>query len=97
MGAGCGPTGLNQEELADALWPGVYVDDHALSVQVAELRRILGDNPKAPRYIETRARRGHRFLLNLAPTMVPFVPVFPLTLITPEIRYTQSGEYNIAH
>jgi len=86
---------FSREELVEALWPGVYVDDHALSVQIAELRRVLGDNPKAPRYIETRARRGYRFLLQLAPPLVPVV--LPAVPIAPETHYTQSGEYNIAY
>jgi len=73
---------FSREELVEALWPGVYVDDHALSVQIAELRRVLGDNPKAPRYIETRARRGYRFLLQLAPPLVPVV--LPAVPIAPE-------------
>ena len=85
---------FSREELVEALWPGIYVDDHALSVQIAELRRALGDNPKTPRYIETRARRGYRFLLTLA---APPVPVAPVVAVTPETHYAQSGEYNIAY
>ena len=71
---------FSREELVEALWRGVYVDDHALSVQIVELRRFLGDNPKAPRYIETRARLGYRFLLQLAPpALIPVVlPAVPI-------------------
>ncbi len=88
---------FSREELVEALWPGIYVDDHALSVQVAELRRALGDNPKTPRYIETRARRGYRFLLAVASPPTSSMPVLAAVAGVPETHYTQSGEYNIAY
>lgn len=53
---------LTREELVEHVWPETYVDDHSLSVQIAELRKLLGDNPRQPRFIETRPRRGYRFL-----------------------------------
>jgi DNA-binding winged helix-turn-helix (wHTH) protein len=34
-----------------------------------ELRRALGDDPKAPRFIETMPRRGYRFIGH-----IPFIP-----------------------
>jgi pimeloyl-ACP methyl ester carboxylesterase/DNA-binding winged helix-turn-helix (wHTH) protein len=51
-----------REQLMRDLWPDTYVDDHALSFQIAEIRKLLGDDPRNPRYIETRPRRGYRFL-----------------------------------
>jgi pimeloyl-ACP methyl ester carboxylesterase/DNA-binding winged helix-turn-helix (wHTH) protein len=55
-----------REQLMRDLWPGTYVDDHALSFQIAEIRKLLGDDPRNPRYIETRPRRGYRFLADTA-------------------------------
>ncbi|MBI3301445.1 MAG: winged helix-turn-helix domain-containing protein [Deltaproteobacteria bacterium] len=40
--------------------------DPALTVCVRELRQALGDDPKAPQYIETVHRRGFRFIAPLA-------------------------------
>lgn len=51
-----------RDQLMKELWPDTFVDDHALSFQIAEVRKALGDDPKAPVYIETRPRRGYRFM-----------------------------------
>src|SRR5689334_10122327 len=52
---------ITREQLFQALWPDVFVADHALSVQILEIRKALGDNSQHPAYIETRHRRGYRF------------------------------------
>jgi len=44
------------------VWPDVVVSDVSLSVLVVELRKILGDDPKSPRFIETIPRRGYRLI-----------------------------------
>ena len=51
-----------RDQLMKELWPDTFVDDHALSFQIAEVRKALGDDPKAPVFIETRPRRGYRFM-----------------------------------
>ena len=48
--------------LLDAVWPEVAVSDTLPATCVAELRRVLGDEAKKPRYIETVHRRGYRFV-----------------------------------
>ena len=53
---------LTREQLFETLWPGTYVDDHALSVQITELRKALGDDARQPEYIETRHRLGYCFV-----------------------------------
>jgi DNA-binding winged helix-turn-helix (wHTH) protein/TolB-like protein/Tfp pilus assembly protein PilF len=53
-------TAVSREELLAAAWPGVVVGDEALSQAIAKLRRALGDDPRAPSYIETIAKRGYR-------------------------------------
>ena len=37
-----------RDQLMKELWPDTFVDDHALSFQIAEVRKALGDDPKAP-------------------------------------------------
>jgi DNA-binding winged helix-turn-helix (wHTH) protein len=46
------------------LWDcDIHVDfEHALNFCIREIRTALGDNAKKPRYIETLARRGYRFI-----------------------------------
>lgn len=55
---------VTREELRQRLWPeDTFVDfDHGLNTAVAKLRDVLGDAASAPRYIETIAKRGYRFL-----------------------------------
>jgi len=53
---------VTKEELFDALWPRAVVGDAALVSCIQELRRALRDDARHPRYIETRHRRGYRFM-----------------------------------
>src|SRR5690349_14234548 len=53
---------VTKEELLDALWRETYVAPNALTRAVAQLRKALGDDADEPRYIETVARRGYRFI-----------------------------------
>src|SRR5438270_13793337 len=48
-----------------ALWPGVIVGEDSLARTVSKLRQALGDDAKAPRYIETIAKRGYRLLVEV--------------------------------
>jgi cholera toxin transcriptional activator len=56
---------VGREELRQKLWPGdTFVDfDHSLNTIVNKLREALGDSATNPRFIETLAKRGYRFLL----------------------------------
>ncbi len=56
---------VNKDELLKAVWPETYVGDAVLKVSVGEIRKVLADDPKTPRFIETVHRRGYRFI---APT-----------------------------
>ena len=44
-----------------AAWPGLAVEGN-LTVQIAALRRVLGEEPSENRWIETLPRRGYRFI-----------------------------------
>ncbi len=59
---------LTKQELLDALWPDIAVGDAVLTVSVSEIRDALGDDPQAPRFIETVHRRGYRFIGGLRPS-----------------------------
>ena len=62
-----GGTPVSKEHLFAAVWSGTAVGDDALTSCVQELRRALNDDPKQPRYIETRHRRGYRFMASPTP------------------------------
>jgi DNA-binding winged helix-turn-helix (wHTH) protein len=55
---------VTRDELRQRLWPeDTFVDfDHGLNTAMAKLRDVLGDSAGNPRYIETIAKRGYRFL-----------------------------------
>jgi DNA-binding winged helix-turn-helix (wHTH) protein len=55
---------VTREEMRRKLWPAdTFVDfDHSLNTAVNKLRETLGDSASSPRYIETLARRGYRFI-----------------------------------
>lgn len=55
---------VTREQLRQKLWPAdTFVDfDHSLNTAVNKLREALGDSASSPRYIETLARRGYRFI-----------------------------------
>ena len=54
---------VTREELRGRLWPQTIVDfDHGLNKAISKIREALGDSAENPRFIETVARRGYRFL-----------------------------------
>ena len=55
---------VSREELRRQLWPSdTFVDfDHSLNTIINKLREVLGDSASSPRFIETLAKRGYRFL-----------------------------------
>ena len=55
---------LTREEIARELWPeGTFVDqEHGVNSAINRIREALGDSAKSPRFLETLARRGYRFV-----------------------------------
>src|SRR4029077_5907994 len=82
---------VTREEIKSKLWPNdTVVDfDHSINATIKTLRRTLGDSAENPRYIETLARRGYRFLVatewvESAPGIAPGEA--PSTVASPEAR-----------
>jgi TolB-like protein/Flp pilus assembly protein TadD len=58
---------VTREELRSRLWPQTTVDfDHGVNKAIGKVRYALGDSAGNPRFIETVARRGYRFLADVA-------------------------------
>src|SRR5262249_5230274 len=55
---------VTREELQKRLWPAeTFVDfDHGLNKAINKVREAIGDSAESPRFVETVARRGYRFL-----------------------------------
>jgi TolB-like protein/DNA-binding winged helix-turn-helix (wHTH) protein/Tfp pilus assembly protein PilF len=95
---------VTREELRSRLWPSdTFVDfDHGLNKAINKLREALGDSAENPRFIETLAKRGYRFLASLdgrreVPPMrggpIDSIAVFPLEndSIDPDTEYLAVG------
>jgi DNA-binding winged helix-turn-helix (wHTH) protein len=67
---------VTREEISRRLWPdGTFVDsEHGLNSAMNRIREALGDAASNPRFVETLARRGYRFL----------APVEPIAAVEPE-------------
>lgn len=57
------------DDLLDQVWSGVTVSSDSVYQAVASLRRLLGDDPKQPTYIETVPRLGYRMVAAVSPWM----------------------------
>jgi DNA-binding winged helix-turn-helix (wHTH) protein len=53
---------LSKEELIARAWPSTFVEEGNLKVQIAALRKALGDGHAEPKYIVTTNGRGYRFV-----------------------------------
>jgi DNA-binding winged helix-turn-helix (wHTH) protein len=55
---------VTREHLREQIWPAdTFVDfDHSLNTAVNKVREALGDSASSPRFVETLARRGYRFI-----------------------------------
>ena len=55
---------VTREEIRKKLWPNdtIVEFEHSISAAMNRLRQALGDSADNPRYIETLARRGYRFI-----------------------------------
>src|SRR5690348_12248593 len=53
---------VGKDALVHAGWGGLAVADNNLTVQIAALRRVLGDAADGGGWIETLARRGYRYI-----------------------------------
>src|SRR4051812_20368383 len=53
---------ISKEELLNAVWGDVAVAEGSLTRCIWLLRRVLGDDINQPRYIETVATVGYRFI-----------------------------------
>ncbi|USQ94335.1 winged helix-turn-helix domain-containing protein [Caulobacter sp. RL271] len=61
----------SRDYLIETLWTGVRGADETLSQAVADLRRALGDDARAPRFIETVPELGYRWIFEEPPGRLP--------------------------
>src|SRR5918995_1729387 len=55
------PKALAKSQLHDCLWPNTFVVEANLANLIGEVRRVLNDDPRRPRFIRTVHRFGYAF------------------------------------
>lgn len=56
---------VTQNELLEALWPETYVNPEGIRKYILEIRKVLGDRPDKPAFIETLPKRGYQFVASV--------------------------------
>jgi len=73
---------VSREELQQQLWgtETVVNFDHSLGTAINKVREALGDSAENPRYIETLAKRGYRFVAPVQALDGPESPARPVAM-----------------
>ena len=66
---------VTKDALLDAIWGHRFVSESVLKSAISEVRTVLQDDPKQPRYIETVHGRGYRFIAAAVSATARLAPV----------------------
>ncbi len=92
---------ITKDRFHQEVWRGIPVTDEALTQCIRTLRRQLGDDAAAPRYIETVPKHGYRFVapverLETLRDATPSAPQLPAARPAPPIAATTPGPLPLA-
>ncbi len=62
---------VTRQDLLDEVWADAIVGEEILTRAVSELRRVFGDDPRQPAYIETIRQHGYRLIMPVGQDPVP--------------------------
>lgn len=78
---------VRKGQIVDHVWPNTHVVDSNLGFNLSVVRKVLGDTARQPRYIQTVARLGYRFIADVREVrsgerpkslvVLPFVSLHP--------------------
>ena len=57
---------VRKEEFLTDIWEGFNVTQHVLTRTISEIRRVVGDDPQKPRFIQTIPKIGYRLIANVS-------------------------------
>jgi DNA-binding winged helix-turn-helix (wHTH) protein len=81
------PKALGKQAIRGHLWPDVVVGDASLTMAVAELRAVLGDDAKEPRYVRTVYGFGYAFAGECVEERPAGPPPVPAGALTPRVLW----------
>src|SRR6266704_6467366 len=55
-----------QDEILEALWSETYVNPEGIRKYILEIRKVLGDRPNQPLFIQTAPKRGYQFIAKVS-------------------------------
>ena len=90
---------VTPDELLEKLWPETYVNPEAIRKYILDIRKILGDRPEKPEFIETVTKRGYRFIATVIDESAPRDLVSPQQqevapeTIPPELTTSSRNHY----
>ncbi len=92
---------VEKQELFDQVWKESFVTDGALTQEIKNIRRAIGDDAASPRYIRTVQKHGYRFIADVTeerqaaddPSVEPSIAVLPFAnpSAAPENEYFCDG------
>jgi TolB-like protein/DNA-binding winged helix-turn-helix (wHTH) protein/Flp pilus assembly protein TadD len=90
---------ITQDELLEALWSETYVNQEVLRKYILEIRKVLGDRPEKPAFIETVTKRGYRFIAPVVDESADESPGFSTTEMKSSVAATEEAaiEDQVAH
>src|SRR5713101_3438846 len=62
---------VTQDEILEALWPETYVNRELIKKYILGIRKVLGDRPDKPEFIETFPKRGYQFVAAVSDEVAP--------------------------
>jgi eukaryotic-like serine/threonine-protein kinase len=68
---------VTPDEILEALWPETYVNPEVVRKYIKEIRKILGDSPSQPTFIETIPKRGYQFIAAVTDETSPALAQVP--------------------
>ena len=75
---------VSPDELLEALWPETYINPEVLRKYILDIRKVLGDRPDKPVFIETLTKRGYRFIAPVTDGSSAELPTLPVSNTTQE-------------
>ena len=56
---------ISRQEILEQIWQGGVVTDNAINKMIANLRKLLADDPRKPQYLQTVPKRGYRLICSV--------------------------------